>query len=61
MILLELLLWIENNYATGSAIVNNITYSQRGFGISFESHRVDHMEFRSERAKSKGVYNQLYP
>lgn len=43
----------KNNYATGSAIVNNITYSQRGFGISFESHRVDHMEFRSERAKEK--------
>ena len=43
----------ENNYATGKAIVNNLTYSQKGLGITFESHFVDHMEFRSERAKEK--------
>ena len=43
----------ENNYANGKAIVNNISYSQRGLGITFESHFVDHMEFRSARAKKK--------
>tara|TARA_B100000161_G_scaffold111299_1_gene78762 strand:- start:48 stop:1718 length:1671 start_codon:yes stop_codon:yes gene_type:complete len=43
----------ENNYANGKAIVNNISYSQKGLGITFESHFVDHMEFRSERAKKK--------
>ena len=43
----------ENNYATGKAIVNNLTYSQKGLGVTFESHFVDHMEFRSERAKEK--------
>lgn len=43
----------ENNYSTGKAIVNNLTYSQKGLGITIESHFVDHMEFRSERAKQK--------
>ncbi len=43
----------ENNYANGKSIVNNLTYSQKGLGITFESHFVDHMEFRSERAKEK--------
>ena len=43
----------ENNYASGKAIVNNLTYSQKGLGITIESHFVDHMEFRSERAKQK--------
>ena len=43
----------ENNYANGKAIVNNLTYSQKGLGITFESHFVDHMEFRSQRAKEK--------
>jgi len=42
-----------NNYANGKAIVNNLTYSQKGLGITFESHFVDHMEFRSERAQKK--------
>ena len=35
----------ENNYANGKAIVNNISYSQKGLGVTFESHFVDHMEF----------------
>ncbi len=43
----------ENNYASGKAIVNNVAYSQKGLGITLESHFVDHMEFRSERAKKK--------
>ena len=43
----------ENNYASGKAIVNNIAYSQKGLGITLESHFVDHMDFRSERAKKK--------
>ena len=43
----------ENNYADGKAVVNNISYSQKGLGITFESHFVDHMEFRSARAKKK--------
>jgi hypothetical protein len=42
-----------NNYANGSAFMSNLAYSQRGFGIIAEMHRVDHMEFRSERAKEK--------
>ncbi len=42
-----------NNYAKGSAISSNLTYSQRGLGISAEFHRADHMEFRSERAREK--------
>ena len=42
-----------NNYASGKAIVNNISYSQKGLGISLESHWIDHMEFRSERALNK--------
>lgn len=43
----------ENNYANGNALMSSLTYSQRGFGIVAEMHRVDHMEFRSERAKEK--------
>ena len=33
--------------------MSSLTYSQRGFGIVAEMHRVDHMEFRSERAQEK--------
>jgi len=42
-----------NNYANGNALMSSLTYSKRGFGIVAEMHRVDHMEFRSERAKEK--------
>ena len=42
-----------NNYANGNALMSNLTYSKRGFGIVAEMHRVDHMEFRSERAQEK--------
>jgi len=42
-----------NNYANGNALMSSLTYSQRGFGIVAEMHRVDHMEFRSERAQEK--------
>ena len=42
-----------NNYANGNALMSSLTYSKRGFGIIAEMHRVDHMEFRSERAQEK--------
>ncbi len=42
-----------NNYASGNALVSNLSYSQKGLGISAEIHRIDNMEFRSERQKSK--------
>ena len=42
-----------NNYANGNALISSLTYSKRGFGIIAEMHRVDHMEFRSERAQEK--------
>ena len=44
------------NYASGNAFVQNITYSQRGFGISAEIHRVDNMTFKSDRDKSGKAY-----
>ena len=42
-----------NNYANGSAITNTLTYSKRGLGVSMEMHRIDNMEFRSERARER--------
>ena len=42
-----------NNYANGNALMSSLTYSKRGFGIVAEMHRVNHMEFRSERAQEK--------
>ena len=39
----------ENNYASGNAITSNLTYSQKGIGISLEAHRVDNMVFRADR------------
>ena len=44
------------NYASGNAFVQNITYSQRGLGISAEIHRVDNMTFKSDRDKSGKAY-----
>ena len=43
----------ENNYANGNALMSSLTYSKRGFGIVAEMHRVDHMQFRSDRAPEK--------
>ena len=40
---------IENNYASGNAITSNLTYSQKGIGVSLEVHRVDNMVFRADR------------
>ena len=51
----------QNNYASGKAIVNNLSYSQRGFGINFESHWIDHMEFRSERSMGKSLIINYIP
>ncbi|MFL2569083.1 MAG: DUF6029 family protein [Flavobacteriales bacterium] len=38
-----------NNFAPGSAIMTNLSYSQRGLGIMLEAHRVDNMDYRSKR------------
>ncbi len=38
-----------NNFAPGSALMANLSYSQRGLGIMLEAHRVDNMDFRSKR------------
>jgi hypothetical protein len=38
-----------NNYAPGSALMTNISYSERGLGIILEAHRVDNMDYRSKR------------
>tara|TARA_Y100000766_G_scaffold62883_1_gene52208 strand:- start:9989 stop:11644 length:1656 start_codon:yes stop_codon:yes gene_type:complete len=38
-----------NNFAPGSALMTNLSYSQRGLGIMLEAHRVDNMDFRSKR------------
>ena len=39
----------NNNYAAGTALMSNLSYSQRGLGIILEAHRVDNMDFRSQR------------
>lgn len=38
-----------SNFAPGNALMSNISYSQRGLGIILEGHRVDNMDFRSDR------------
>ena len=38
-----------NNFASGSALMSNLSYSQRGLGIILEAHRVDNMDYRSKR------------
>jgi len=44
------------NYASGSAFKNNITFSKRGFGFSVELHRIDNMNFKSDRDKDGKAY-----
>jgi hypothetical protein len=44
------------NYASGSAFKNNITFSKRGFGFSAELHRIDNMNFKSDRDKDGKAY-----
>ena len=39
-----------NNFASGSALMTNLSYSQKGLGISLEAHRTDNMDFRSDRS-----------
>ena len=39
------------NYASGSAFINSIIFSKRGFGVSAEMHRTDNMTFKSDRDK----------
>ena len=38
-----------NNFTPGSALMTNLSYSQRGLGIILEAHRVDNMDYRSKR------------
>tara|TARA_B100000497_G_scaffold125529_1_gene162174 strand:+ start:165 stop:1823 length:1659 start_codon:yes stop_codon:yes gene_type:complete len=38
-----------NNYAPGSALMTNLSYSERGLGIILEAHRTDNMDYRSKR------------
>ena len=38
-----------NNYAPGSALMTNLSYSERGLGIILEAYRVDNMDYRSKR------------
>jgi hypothetical protein len=38
-----------NNFAPGSALMTNLSYSQRGLGIMLEAHRVNNMDYRSKR------------
>jgi hypothetical protein len=38
-----------NNYAAGTALMSNLTFSQKGLGIILEAHRVDNMDYRSKR------------
>jgi len=38
-----------NNYAPGSALMTNLSYSERGLGIILEAHRADNMDYRSKR------------
>ena len=38
-----------NNFAPGSALMTNLSFSQRGLGIILEAHRVDNMDYRSKR------------
>ena len=39
------------NYASGSAIKNNLSFSKKGLAISLDLHRIDNMEFKSDRDK----------
>ena len=39
-----------SNFAPGKALITNLSYSpKKGFGLIFEAHRVDNMDFRSDR------------
>lgn len=38
-----------SNFASGNALMSNLSYSQKGLGILLEAHRVDNMDFRSDR------------
>ena len=41
-----------SNFATGNALMTNLSFSQKGLGIILETHRVDNMDFRSDRTAS---------
>jgi hypothetical protein len=40
-----------NNYAPGNALMTNLSFSQKGLGVIVEAHRVDNMDFRSNRGE----------
>ncbi len=44
------------NYASGNAFTNTITFSKKRFGFSAELHRVDNMNFKSDRDKDGKAY-----
>ncbi|MAW21166.1 MAG: hypothetical protein CMD16_02075 [Flavobacteriales bacterium] len=44
------------NYAPGSALTNNISFSKKGFGLSAEIHRIDNMTFKSDRDRNGKAY-----
>ncbi len=39
-----------SNFAPGNALVSSLSFSQKGLGIILEGHRVDNMDFRSDRS-----------
>ncbi len=41
---------IDNNYANGSGVIMNLSYSKKGSAINIKTHRVDNMDFRSDRS-----------
>lgn len=38
-----------SNFASGNALMSNLSYSEKGLGILLEAHRTDNMDFRSDR------------
>lgn len=39
-----------SNFAPGNALISSLSFSQKGLGIILEGHRVDNMDFRSDRS-----------
>ena len=53
---------LVNNYIykDGEALFLNLSYSQKGLGISLSGKRVDNMDFRSDRSQTGNVLNINY-
>ena len=39
-----------SNFAPGNALISSLSFSQKGLGVILEGHRVDNMDFRSDRS-----------